>query len=324
MRVRFDQFVLDSDRKVLTRGGAPVHLTPRAFRLLALLVAERPRAVGKRELLDTIWSGNIVEESSLKSLVLEIRTALEQRGGSPDVIRTVYGHGYAFDADTVEEPAGGSPEARIRVEVQTRTILLPEGTHEIGRLPSCAVFIDAPSVSRVHARLHVSRDTLLIEDAGSKNGTFILNIPGRPDGTIDSKERAVLDQFTAWMQINGEAIYATRPWKIYGEGPNLVKPGSFQGHSIAQLGPKDIRFTRNKANTVMYAIVLGWPQEPILIQALGTSAATNPAKIEHVQLLGSDQKLDWSQEAAAFRVTLPKDYHPQADYAASLKLTLAV
>ncbi|HEX3582812.1 MAG TPA: winged helix-turn-helix domain-containing protein [Thermoanaerobaculia bacterium] len=173
MRVRFDHFVLDTDRKVVTRGGAIVHLTPRAFRLLALLVAERPRAVGKRELLDTIWSGSIVEESSLKSLVLEIRTALEERGGSPDAIRTVYGHGYAFDGETAEEATDAPPEARVRVEVQARVVLLPEGIHQIGRLSTCAVFVDASSVSRVHARLHVGRDTAFLEDAGSKNGTFV-------------------------------------------------------------------------------------------------------------------------------------------------------
>lgn len=160
-------------------------------------------------------------------------------------------------------------------------------------------------------------------DAVSKNGTFILNIPGKPDGTIDSKEQAFLDHFTAWMQVNGESIYATRPWKIYGEGPNIVQAGSFQGHSVAKLGPKDIRFTRNKTNTSIYAIVLGWPEEPIVIQALGHSAATNPGKIEHVQLLGTEQKLDWKQEVNALHVRLPKNYHPQADYAASLKVILA-
>ncbi len=97
-------------------------------------------------------------------------------------------------------------------------------------------------------------------DTVSKNGTFILNIPGKPDGTIDSKEIAFLDRLTEWMQVNGEAIYATRPWKIYGEGPDTVKSGSFQGNTISKLGPKDIRFTRNKANTVIYAIVLGRPE----------------------------------------------------------------
>ena len=96
-------------------------------------------------------------------------------------------------------------------------------------------------------------------DTVSKNGTFILNVPGRPDGTIDSKEIAVLDGITAWMQTNGEAIYETRPWKVYGEGPNSIKAGSFQGGALSKLGEKDIRFTRNKANTVIYALVLGWP-----------------------------------------------------------------
>jgi alpha-L-fucosidase len=159
-------------------------------------------------------------------------------------------------------------------------------------------------------------------DAVSKNGTFILNIPGKPDGTIDSKEIAFLDHFTAWMEVNGEAIYATRPWKIYGEGPNAVKAGSFQGHTVAKLGPQDVRFTRNKADTVIYAMLLGWPQEPVVIQALGTAAATNPGKIGQVQLLGTDQKLDWKQEATGLRVSLPRGYHPQSDYAASLKVIL--
>lgn len=103
-------------------------------------------------------------------------------------------------------------------------------------------------------------------DTVSKNGTFILDVPGRPDGTIDSKEIAVLDGITAWMRINGEAIYETRPWKIYGEGPNSIKAGSFQGGSISKLGEKDIRFTRNKSSTVIYTLVLGWPTESFTVR----------------------------------------------------------
>jgi len=76
-------------------------------------------------------------------------------------------------------------------------------------------------------------------DTVSKNGTFILNVPGKPDGTIDSKEIAVLDGVTAWMQANSEAIHETRPWKVYGEGPNTVKSGSFRGDSIRRVGAKD-------------------------------------------------------------------------------------
>jgi len=160
-------------------------------------------------------------------------------------------------------------------------------------------------------------------DTVSKNGTFILNIPGKPDGTIDSKEIAVLDGITAWMQTNGEAIYETRPWKIFGEGPHAIKTGSFQGNSISALGADDIRFTRNKTNTVIYAFLLGWPKAPAVIKALGTSAATNPGKIGNVQLLGTDQRLKWRQHAEGLRVELPDSYRPTVDYAAALKITLA-
>lgn len=160
-------------------------------------------------------------------------------------------------------------------------------------------------------------------DTVSKNGTFILNIPGKPDGTIDSKESAVLDGITSWMQVNGEAIYETRPWKIYGEGPNRVKSGSFQGKSINALGPKDIRFTRNKANNIVYAVALGWPAEPVVVQALGSSAATQPGKVAKVELLGTGEKLNWKQNADGLRVELPKQYQPKVDYAAALKVSLA-
>jgi alpha-L-fucosidase len=159
-------------------------------------------------------------------------------------------------------------------------------------------------------------------DTVSKNGTFILNVPGKPDGTIDAKEIAVLDQITDWMQVNGEAIYSTRPWKIAGEGPNSVKSGSFQGNSISKLGAKDIRFTRNKANTVIYAIVLGWPTEPLVVQSLGTSAGTNPGKIANVQLLGTNEMISWKQSADGLNVELPKRYQPKTGFAAVMKVSL--
>ena len=156
-------------------------------------------------------------------------------------------------------------------------------------------------------------------DTVSKNGTFILNIPGMPDGTIDSKEIAVLDRITDWMTVNGEAIYETRPWKVYGEGPDAIKSGSFQGNSIAQLGEKDIRFTRSKDGKTVYAIALGWPAAEFVVQSLGTANATQPGKIERVELLGTGERVRWKQEAEGLRVTLPGGYQPAVDFAASLK-----
>ncbi len=159
-------------------------------------------------------------------------------------------------------------------------------------------------------------------DTVSKNGTFILNIPGKPDGTIDAREIAVLDKITDWMQVNGEAIYATRPWKISGEGPNTVKSGSFEGNSVSKLGEKDIRFTRNKANNVVFAMVLGWPSGPVVVKSLGMSGSNSPGKVSHVQLLGTDEKVSWKQMPDGLRVELPKSYRPKTDFAAALKVSL--
>ncbi len=160
-------------------------------------------------------------------------------------------------------------------------------------------------------------------DTVSKNGTFILNVPGKPDGTIDSKEIAVLDRITDWMQTNGEAIYETRPWKVYGEGPDTVDTGRFKGDSIRALGEKDIRFTSSKNGKVLYTTALGWPAGEFVVQSLGTSNATQPGKIERVQLLGTEEKPRWKQAADGLHVELPKQYKPAVDFAAALKVSLS-
>lgn len=172
-RFVFEQFCLDTDRKELLRGGEPVHLTPRAFRLLELLIRQRPKAVSKRDLLEQVWQGTIVEESNLKTLVLEIRTALQQRGGSPNVIRTIYGFGYAFASTADESQADAVSPALVLARWEGREVSLAEGSHLIGRRADCPVRIEHPSVSRVHARLLVSRAVTTIEDLRSKNGTFV-------------------------------------------------------------------------------------------------------------------------------------------------------
>jgi len=159
-------------------------------------------------------------------------------------------------------------------------------------------------------------------DTVSKNGTFILNVPGRPDGTIDSREVAVLDGVTAWMQVNGEAIFETRPWKIHGEGPHTVKKGAYQGASVGSMDAEDIRFTRNKANDVVYAMLLGWPKGPAVVHALGQAAPTQPGRIAKVELLGTGASVNWKQLPDGLRVELPKQYKPVADYAAALKVTM--
>jgi alpha-L-fucosidase len=159
-------------------------------------------------------------------------------------------------------------------------------------------------------------------DAVSKNGTFILNIPGKPDGTIDSDEVAILEAIGSWMQTNGEAIYSTRPWKTFGEGPHAAKSGSFSGASTASLDSSDIRFTRNKRGDVVYAIVLGWPaEEKFQIKSLGTASPLLPGKVANAALLGYAGTLQWNQSAES--LTVEKPSAKPCDFAYTLKIEFA-
>lgn len=157
-------------------------------------------------------------------------------------------------------------------------------------------------------------------DVVSKNGTFILNVPGKPDGTIDTDEQAILDAVGNWMAINGDAIYATRPWKVYGEGTHEAKAGAFAGQSTGELNARDIRFTRNKRGDLVYAIVLGWPTGDIVIKNLGLASPSQPGKVQQVDLLGCTDKLTWSQSAESLRVKKPSV--KPCDFAYALKVSL--
>jgi alpha-L-fucosidase len=160
-------------------------------------------------------------------------------------------------------------------------------------------------------------------DTVSKNGTFVLNVPGKPDGTIDSKEIAVLDKITAWMSVNSSAIFETRPWKIFGEGPTKVSAGAFNRTSVANLGAKDVRFTRSKDNRVVFAILLGLPTQEINIEALGLSGANSPGKIEKVEVLGAQQAPVFKQTQNGLSIKVPASLAGNPEYAVSVKTYLA-
>jgi alpha-L-fucosidase len=103
----------------------------------------------------------------------------------------------------------------------------------------------------------------------------------------------------------------------------MVNSGEMEGTSVNKLGVKDIRFTRNKANTVVYAIVLGWPADTFVVKALGTASATQPGKIGNVQVLGTDEKLRWNQSSDGLRLELPNRYRHSNDYAVAPKISLS-
>ena len=175
MKVRFGEFVLDPDSRQLFRGGAEVHLQPKAFELLDLLVRSRPRALSKQHIRGQLWPDTVVGDASLTVAVAELRSALDDDAKEPRYVRTVYGFGSAFAGEAEVEKAGRALSTGVapRVLWEKRIIPLVEGENVFGRDEDVTVRIDAPGVSRRHARIRVSGAEATIEDLGSKNGTCV-------------------------------------------------------------------------------------------------------------------------------------------------------
>lgn len=164
---------MDASARVVRRGSDEVHLPPKAFDLLALLVARRPNVVPHDQLHAKLWPGVHVSETSLAALITQLRKALSDTA-SETVIRTVHRVGYAFvgDASLVGEPM--TPRgSEWRVLWRGQSILVPNGESIIGRDRTCTVQLDADSISRRHARLVIAGPIASIEDLGSKNGTWL-------------------------------------------------------------------------------------------------------------------------------------------------------
>ena len=131
-------------------------------------------------------------------------------------------------------------------------------------------------------------------DTVSKNGTFLLNIGPRADGTIPYPEQEILLEIGQWLSIYGEAIYRTHPWKVFGEGPALIKGGAMTDRDPMQYTAQDIRFTAGE--DVIYAIVLSWPENgSVTIKSLGSQSKFNMGTIEKVELLGCLARVCWSR-----------------------------
>ncbi len=151
----------------------------------------------------------------------------------------------------------------------------------------------------------------MLADIVSKNGNLLLNVVQRPDGSLDAEVEKMLEELAAWIAVNGEAIYGTRPWLVYGEGPVRAKGGHFK-EDFAYTA-QDIRFTTRGGS--LYAIALGWPEDGKLVVR---SLAQQAGRITAVALLGCDDKLAWRQTPEGLVATLP-DKRPR-DCAIALKI----
>ena len=148
----------------------------------------------------------------------------------------------------------------------------------------------------------------MLVDVVSKNGNLLLNIPLRGDGTPDPTELKIVDRIGKWMKINGESIYETRPWVIYGEGPtaDAANPISAQGFNEGKLtySAADIRFNK-KGDKVLYVTLLGVPEADITVKALGSKTEQNSRKIRSITLLGSDEAVAWTQDKEELTIAKP-------------------
>jgi DNA-binding winged helix-turn-helix (wHTH) protein len=175
VRCQFGEFVLDGESRELLRDGRSVHLSPKAFHLLQLLLEKRPKALSKKELMDALWPSTFVVETNLANLAAEVREAIGEKGSRGGHLRTVHGFGYAFSGEAVELLPTPAPPSRrlVAVEREGQRLPLRDGENVLGRDAGADLFLDDDSVSRRHARIVVTAGAAVLEDLGSKNGTYL-------------------------------------------------------------------------------------------------------------------------------------------------------
>jgi DNA-binding winged helix-turn-helix (wHTH) protein len=177
MTIHFAEWTLDRETRELRRGREAVHLSTKAFDLLALLVDARPRVLSKAALQEALWPDVFVSEANLFTLISEIRTALGDEARQARFVRTVHGVGYAFSGEAQEEERLRTPRVRrasiFSIAYGDRQVRLSEGENVLGRDADVAVCLDSATVSRRHARIVIAGESARLEDLGSKNGTYL-------------------------------------------------------------------------------------------------------------------------------------------------------
>jgi alpha-L-fucosidase len=153
-------------------------------------------------------------------------------------------------------------------------------------------------------------------DIVSKNGCLLLNVAPRPDGTIPEEQQEILRGIGAWLKINGEAIYTTRPWEQFGEGPTKTPEGHLADYKFDGFGDNDVRFTQSKDGKTLYIISLGWPESGQLkVKALKRGAD----EVKRVRMLGHRGRLEFEQSSQGLTITLPEDRPSEHAFALRVK-----
>jgi DNA-binding winged helix-turn-helix (wHTH) protein len=175
VRLQFDDLTFDSDTRQLWTGKREARLSPKAFDLLALLISCRQRAVSKGEIRDHLWPGTYVSDSSLPSLISEIRDVIADHRRKPGLIRTVHGFGYAFqcEQEPITAPASHGESRKGWLIGPTAEVALVPGENIIGREGDGVMVVKSSTVSRRHARISLDTSGAVVEDLGSKNGTYV-------------------------------------------------------------------------------------------------------------------------------------------------------
>jgi DNA-binding winged helix-turn-helix (wHTH) protein len=214
MRVRFGSFEFDSATRELRRDGARVHLSPKSFDLLQILIERRPALVTKTELQDELWPASVVLEANLGNAVAEIRKALGDDPKSPAYVCTVSRRGYRFAAAVESASADTRAQGRPRWWLVWKDAILPlaEGDNAVGRSPNSAIWLDAGSVSREHARIVVAHGRVMVEDRRSTNGTFVNGERiAAPHPVMDGNTLTFGSEETIFREWSEHAAPATEP-----------------------------------------------------------------------------------------------------------------
>ena len=174
-QIAFGPFTLDLATRELVRGPdrCRVHLSPKAYDLLVLLIQNRPAALAKSTVQARLWPKTYVSEATLASLVTDLRTALGETGRNPVFIRTLHGFGYAFSGSSRDVGRSENHKLTSWLVCNGVETALPEGTHLIGRDSGATLALNSPTVSRHHAQILVNGMAAAIADLGSKNGTYV-------------------------------------------------------------------------------------------------------------------------------------------------------